>query len=83
MLGEVFDSYAKDQPIERSVMTWHLAKLTAKGLLARIGKGVYAKSEKAVFSPELSAEAKEIVKSIKELFKRGNRNAVILRCRGF
>lgn len=68
MLGEVFDSYAKDQPIERSVMTRHLAKLTAKGLLARIGKGVYAKSEKAVFSPELSAEAKEIVKSIKELF---------------
>jgi len=67
-LGEVFDSYAKEQRIERSIMTWHIAQLTAKGLLARIGKGVYTKSDKAIFSYKLSAEAKEIVKSIKELF---------------
>jgi len=67
-LGEVFDSYAKKQCIERSILTWHLGQLTAKGLLARVGKGVYAKSDKATFSPELSAEAKAILKSVKDHF---------------
>lgn len=67
-LGEVFDSYAKEQCIERSILTWHLGQLTAKGLLARVGKGVYAKSDKATFSPELSAEANTIFKCIKDHF---------------
>ena len=67
-LGEVFDSYVKGQPVEKSIMTWHLAQLTAKGQLARIGKGVYAKSDKSVFSPELSAEAQIVFNSVKEQF---------------
>lgn len=67
-LGDVFDAYVKEQPVEKSIMTWHLARLTAKGLLARIGKGVYAKSGKAIFSPELSTEAETLFKSVKEQF---------------
>lgn len=67
-LGEVFDAYAKEQPVEKPTLTWHLAQLTAKGQLARIGKGVYAKSEKSVFSPELSADAKTLFKSVNEQF---------------
>ena len=61
----VNDIQAEEIPdIERNTLSWHLSNLCQKGLLRRIGRGVYTRQSAHMFVVKANAKARSLYRSL-------------------
>ena len=61
----VNDILAEEIPdIERNTLSWHLSNLCQKGLLRRIGRGVYTRQSAHMFVVKANAKARSLYRSL-------------------
>ena len=54
--------------IERNTLSWHLSDLCRKGLLRRVGRGVYTSQPANIFNVKASAKARSIYRALARSF---------------
>ena len=66
---ELVDFFKKNEPnLSKTTTNWRIFLLVKKGVLKRIGRGVYTLKEMKYFQPEITPEQKSLQKKIKKEF---------------